>query len=290
MDWPARLNAYARLMRLDRPIGTWLLLWPAMWALWIAGGGHPDGQLVLVFALGAFLMRSAGCVINDFADRKIDPHVARTKSRPLAAGEVSPREALLLFALLCLLAFALVLTTNRQTVMLSFVAVLLAALYPFTKRVTHWPQAVLGAAFGMSVPMALAAQTGEAPALAWLIYAANLCWVLAYDTMYAMVDREDDLKIGVRSTAVLFGRRDRLMIGLFQAGFFALMLLVGMRAGLGWPFAAGLGFAAGLALWQQRLIAARRPEDCFAAFLNNHWLGAAVFAGIAADSMRWFFL
>ncbi len=288
--WGRRLDVWARLMRLDRPIGTWLLLWPAMWALWIAGGGHPDGQLVLVFALGAFLMRSAGCVINDFADRKIDPLVARTRSRPLAAGEARPAEALALFALLCLLAFALVLTTNPLTVKLSLAAVLLAAVYPFSKRVTHLPQVVLGAAFGMSVPMAFAAQAGAVPPVAWLLYAANLCWVVAYDTIYAMVDREDDLRAGVKSTAILFGRHDRRIIGLLQAAFIALMAFAGWRTGMGAAFAAGLGFAAGLLLWQQRLIRAREPQACFRAFLNNHAVGAAVFAGIALDSMRWFFL
>lgn len=276
-----RLHIYARLMRADRPIGTYLVAWPMLWALWLAGEGHPDASLVLVFIAGAFLMRSAGCVINDFADRKIDPHVERTRARPLAAGEISSREALALFVVLCLIAFALVLTTNRLTVYLSVGGVALAALYPFMKRYTQWPQVFLGAAFGWAVPMAFAAQSGTVPAAAWLVFAANVCWVVAYDTMYAMVDRDDDLKIGVKSTAILFGRWDRHIIGLFQSGFFALMVAAGMAFAVGPLFYAGLVAAAGFAVYHQRLIYRRRREDCFQAFLNNNLLGAAVFAGLA---------
>jgi len=276
-----RLHIYARLMRTDKPIGTWLVAWPMLWSLWVAGQGHPDASLVLVFLAGAFLMRSAGCVINDFADRDIDPHVERTSARPLAAGEISSKEALALFVVLCLFAFALALSTNRLTVMLSFAAVALAALYPFMKRYTHWPQVFLGVAFGWSVPMAFAAQTGEVPAAAWLIFAANLCWVVAYDTMYAMVDRDDDSRIGVKSTAVLFGRWDRHIIGLFQFGFIALMLVAGAVFSLSPAFYAGLGVATAFAIYHQRLIHGRQRDACFKAFLNNNQLGAAVFIGLA---------
>lgn len=275
-----RLHIYLRLMRADKPIGTWLVAWPMLWSLWLAGSGHPDAGLVLVFMAGAFLMRSAGCVINDFADRKIDPHVERTKARPLAAGEVSPKEALALFMVLCLIAFALVLTTNRLTVYLSVGGVALAALYPFMKRYTQWPQVFLGAAFGWAVPMAFAAQSGEVPAAAWLVFAANLCWVVAYDTMYAMVDRDDDVKIGVKSTAILFGQWDRHIIGLFQIGFLALMLMAGLAFDVGSLFYAGLLVAAGFAIHHQRLIFYRRREACFKAFLNNNLLGGSVFAGL----------
>ena len=276
-----RLHIYARLMRMDKPIGTCLVAWPMLWALWIAGQGHPDAGLVLIFLAGAFLMRSAGCVINDFADRKIDPHVERTKARPLAAGEISSKESLALFVVLCLIAFGLVLTTNQLTVYLSVGGVALAALYPFMKRYTQWPQVFLGAAFGWAVPMAFAAQSGEVPAAAWLVFAANVCWVIAYDTMYAMVDRDDDLKIGVKSTAILFGRWDRHIIGLFQTGFLGLMLMVGCAFKLGPVFYVGLVVAAGFAIYHQRLIFDRQREACFKAFLNNNLLGAAVFAGLA---------
>lgn len=276
-----RLQIYARLMRLDRPIGTMLLLWPTLWALWLAGEGHPDGQLVMIFSLGVFLMRSAGCVINDYADRHIDPHVGRTRFRPLVTGEIPLAEVLGLFVVLCLLALLLVLLTNRLTVLLSFAAVSLAVIYPFMKRHTHWPQVFLGAAFGWAVPMAFAAQTGAVPAAAWLIFAANICWVVAYDTMYAMVDREDDLKIGVKSTAILFGDLDRHMIGLFQLAFIVLMIFAGSAFGLSWSYYAGLAVAAAIALYHQSLIRRRRPEQCFRAFLHNNVLGAVVFAAIA---------
>ncbi|HFD92464.1 MAG TPA: 4-hydroxybenzoate octaprenyltransferase [Gammaproteobacteria bacterium] len=278
-----RLGAYLRLMRFDRPIGIMLLLWPTLWALWIAGGGHPDGHVTLVFILGVVVMRAAGCVINDYADRGFDPHVTRTRRRPLATGEVSPREALILFVILCGLAFALVLTLNGLTILLSFVGAFLAATYPFVKRHSHLPQIYLGAAFGWAVPMVFAAQTGGVPPEAWLLFIATVLWATAYDTMYAMVDREDDLKIGVRSTAILFGEADRLIIGIIQGMFFLVMLLLGQRLGLGGGYHAGLAVAAALAVYQQYLIRHRRPEACFRAFLNNNWLGAAVFAGIVVD-------
>jgi len=275
-----RLNIYGRLMRVDKPIGTYLVAWPMLWALWMASAGHPDVSLVFIFLAGAFLMRSAGCVINDFADRKIDPHVERTKARPLAAGEISSKEALGLFAVLCLIAFALVLTTNRLTVLLSFGALGLAALYPFMKRYTHWPQVFLGAAFGWSVPMAFAAQTGEVPAAAWLIFSANVCWVVAYDTMYAMVDRDDDTRIGVKSTAILFGKWDRDIIGFFQLAFLALMCAAGSAFDLSPLYYTGLGGAAAFAVYHQRLIYLRQRDACFRAFLNNNLLGGTVFIGL----------
>ncbi|WP_297528641.1 4-hydroxybenzoate octaprenyltransferase [Thiohalobacter sp.] len=278
-----RLIEYARLMRLDRPIGILLLLWPTLWALWIAGQGRPDPLVLAVFVAGVVLMRSAGCVINDFADRHFDPHVARTRDRPIAAGRVSPREALILFAVLCLLAFGLVLLMNRLTILLSFVAVVLAVVYPFTKRITHLPQVVLGAAFGWAIPMAFAAQTGELPRIAWLLFVVNILWSVAYDTLYAMVDREDDLKIGVKSTAILFGEADRLVVGVLQLLVLLGLSLVGSLAGLGDFYAIGLLVAALLALYQQYLIRDRDPRRCFEAFLNNNWFGAAVFAGIALD-------
>ncbi len=275
-----RLTQYARLMRLDKPIGIYLLLWPTLWALWIAGEGKPDLMVVGVFVLGVVLMRSAGCVINDYADRHIDPHVERTCKRPIACGSVTPREALILFVVLCLLAFALVLLLNRLTLYLSFGAVALAALYPFMKRFTHLPQVVLGAAFGWAVPMAFAALSGEVPRVAWLLFVATVLWTTAYDTMYGMVDREDDLKIGVKSTAILFGESDRLVIGILQLLALGALALAGQLASLDGYYYFGLALAAGLALYQQYLIRERRPEACFRAFLNNHWFGAAVFSGI----------
>ncbi|TLS66326.1 4-hydroxybenzoate octaprenyltransferase [Mariprofundus erugo] len=278
------------MMRLDRPIGTLLLLWPTLWALWLAGDGHPDGQLVLVFMLGVFLMRSAGCVINDYADRNIDGFVERTRSRPLAAGEVRPIEALLLFAFLSFVSFLLVLMTNQLTVELACVAVALAALYPFMKRYTYWPQVFLGAAFGWAIPMAFAAQTGHVPAASWLLFLANICWVVVYDTMYAMVDRDDDLKIGVKSTAVLFGALDRHMIGLFQLFFVLLMAAVGVSFSAGLFFYAALLLAALLSLYHQSLIFGRERDHCFKAFLHNNYLGAVIFGGIVIDHMHPFFL
>jgi len=275
--------AYARLMRLHRPIGTLLLLWPTLWALWLAAAGIPDLGVLTVFVLGTLLMRSAGCVINDYADRHFDGHVQRTRDRPLATGEVEPRRALALFGVLVLAAGALVLTQNALTIQLAFVAVGLAAVYPFMKRHTHLPQVWLGAAFAWSVPMGFAAQTGGVPPLAWLLLSAVVLWVLVYDTQYAMVDREDDLRIGIRSTAILFDDADRLIIGILQVLLLVNLWLVGRQAGLGTPYHLGLGAAAALAAYQQWLIRARAPAGCFRAFLNNNWFGLAVFAGIAAS-------
>jgi len=283
IDWAhvrERVTQYYYLTRLHRPIGILLLLWPTGWALWAAAGGWPDWPVLLVFLLGVVLMRSAGCVINDFADRDFDPQVSRTRERPIASGRVTPKEALWLFAGLCLLAFLLVLSMNRLTIYLSFVAVALAAIYPFMKRYTHLPQVVLGMAFGWSIPMAFAAQTGEVPRIAWLIYVINVLWSVIYDTMYAMVDREDDLRAGVKSTAVLFAEADRVIIGILQAFMLLGLLLLGTQLGLSTAYNAGVAVAAGLSLYQQYLIRNREPAACFKAFLNNSWLGFAVFAGL----------
>lgn len=278
-----RLREYALLMRLNRPIGIFLLLWPALWALLVAGEGRPDPLVLMVFILGVVLMRSAGCVINDFADRRIDGHVQRTRDRPLAAGRVSALEAKLLFVLLCLLAFGLVLLLNTLTILLSFVGALLAATYPFMKRVTHLPQVYLGAAFGWSVPMAFAAQTGSVPPIAWLMFTATVLWATAYDTMYAMVDRDDDLVLGVKSTAILFGESDRYIIGIIQAMVLVCLLMIGHQAELGLYYFAGVFVASGMAVYQQALIRYREREGCFRAFLNNNWFGAAVFLGLLLD-------
>ncbi len=278
-----RLRDYAQLMRLDRPIGILLLLWPTLWGLWFAGQGRPDWRVFVVFVLGVVLMRSAGCVINDYADRGFDPHVARTRERPIAAGRVSPREALALFAALCLGAFALVLTLNRLTVLLSFAGAFLAATYPFLKRWTHLPQFYLGVAFGWGIPMAFAAQTDSVPVLAWVLFAANVCWSVAYDTAYAMVDRDDDKRIGVKSTAILFGAYDRFFIGLFHALTLGLLAAAGVMAGRGFLYHVGLAAALGFALYQQTLIRERARDGCFKAFLNNNFFGAAVFAGLLLD-------
>jgi len=278
-----RLRNYVRLMRLDRPIGMLLLLWPVLWALWIAAAGKPALPVFVVFAAGVVLMRSAGCVINDYADRDFDPLVERTRDRPIAAGRVHPREALVLFMVLTLSAFALVLCMNRLTILLSFVGAALAVSYPFMKRWTPLPQFYLGAAFGWGVPMAFAAQTGSVPADAWILFGATLCWAVAYDTAYAMVDREDDIRVGVKSTAILFGRADRLMIALFHAFTVALLVWVGARAGLGLTYYIGLLLAVGLAGWQQWLIRARSRDACFRAFLNNNRFGAVVFIGLFLD-------
>jgi 4-hydroxybenzoate polyprenyltransferase len=283
MKLSERLREYALLMRLNRPIGILLLLWPTLWGLWFAARGLPDWHVLTVFVAGVVLMRSAGCVVNDYADRGFDPHVERTRERPIAAGRVSAREALALFAVLALIAFALVLTLNRLTIALSFAGAFLAASYPFLKRYTHLPQFYLGMAFGWGVPMAFAAQTGSVPALAWILFAANVCWSVAYDTAYAMVDRDDDLKIGVKSTAILFGRADRAMIGLFHAGTLALLAAAGMMAGLGLLYHFGLAAAALHAVYQQWLIRERDRTACFRAFLGNNFFGAAVFIGLALD-------
>jgi 4-hydroxybenzoate polyprenyltransferase len=278
-----KLYQYAHLMRLHKPIGILLLMWPTAWALWVAGEGYPNPLVVFVFASGVLLMRSAGCVINDYADRDIDPHVTRTRERPIAAGKVTPKEALILCAVLCLAAFGLVLLMNSLTVWLSLGGGFLAVTYPFMKRYTHLPQVYLGAAFGWAVPMAFAAQTGGVPKTAWLLFVATILWATAYDTMYGMVDREDDLKIGVKSTAILFGESDRLITGVIQVLFLLALVLAGQSAGLGGYYYFGLLLAAGLLLYQQFLIREREPSACFQAFLNNNWVGAAVFGGIVLD-------
>jgi 4-hydroxybenzoate polyprenyltransferase len=284
-----RLRAYFELVRLHRPIGIFLLMWPALWALWIAGDGQPPWGVVVVFVLGVVLMRSAGCAINDYADRDFDGHVRRTQARPLAAGLIGPGEALGVFVVLCLLAFGLVLLLNWQTVLLSFVALGLAVVYPFMKRFTHLPQVFLGAAFGWAVPMAFMAITGQIPAFAWLIFLAAVVWALIYDTQYAMVDREDDVKVGIKSTAILFGRHDVLVVGLLQGLMLAILVLVGFGAGLGAAYFLGLAVAAALAVYQQWLIRGREPKRCFRAFLNNNYYGMAVFLGLVIDYLRpWF--
>ena len=268
----SRLWLYAQLVRFEKPIGFYLLLWPTLWALAIAGGGAPDPWILFVFVAGSFLMRSAGCAINDYADRDLDRQVARTRERPLTSGKISSREALAVFAALSLVAFALVLTLDRFTIQLSFVGIALAASYPFMKRIHYLPQVHLGAAFF--------AEAGALPKQAWLLYVATILWAVAYDTMYGMVDREDDLKVGMKSTAILFGDYDRLMVGLFQVLFLLALLLIGLDLGMSMPYYLGLG-AGGLLLgYQQFLIADRAPAHCFIAFLNNHWVGALIFAGL----------
>ena len=281
--WREKLRCYAQLARLDRPIGNFLLLWPTLWALWLAAEGLPRPGVLVVFVLGVVVMRAAGCVINDYADRDFDRHVKRTRHRPLTTGRVSEREALSLFLLLCLLAFGLVLLMNRLTILLSLGGVVLAATYPFMKRHTHLPQIHLGAAFGWAAPMAFAAQTGSVPALAWLVFVAAVVWATIYDTEYAMVDRDDDLKIGIRSTAILFGRHDRLIIGLLQAVMTFLLVLIGWQAQLGAVYFAGVALATPLFVYQQGLIRHRDRQDCFRAFLNNNIYGGIIFAGLALD-------
>jgi len=279
---PSRFSHYWKLMRADRPIGTLLLLWPTWWALWLAAGGLPPLWTLFVFSAGVWLTRSAGCVINDYADRWLDPHVKRTRDRPLATGAVSGRAALMLFAGLMLVAFALVLTMNALTIGLSFIGVFLAASYPYLKRYTHLPQVYLGMAFGWGIPMAFAAVQGEVPALAWLLYAANILWSTAYDTWYAMVDRDDDLKVGSHSTAILFGDLDLVIQGILYTLFFAAMALVGQRAQLGPAYWAGIGVAVVLVVYEFWLCRTRERGPCFKAFLHNNWVGAVLFAGIVA--------
>ncbi len=279
--WP-----WIQLMRLDRPVGTLLLLWPTLWAVWIAGNGSPSVRTVIVFTLGVIVMRAAGCVINDFADRNIDGHVKRTEARPLATGALSGKQALMLFCGLAAVAFVLVLFLNTFTILLSFGGLALAVLYPFMKRYTHLPQVVLGAAFSWAIPMAFAAETNSLPAIAWLLYTANLLWTVAYDTEYAMVDREDDLKIGVKSTAILFGEMDRLMIGALQGmALFALWLL-GRQLGFGGFWLVGLVVAAGLFVYQHWLMRERSRDGCFKAFLNNQWVGLAILLGLLANYLH----
>ena len=281
--WRGRLRLYWRLMRADRPIGWLLLLWPTWWALWIAAGGVPPLWILFVFSAGVWLTRAGGCVVNDYADRWLDPHVERTRERPMATGAVSGREALALFAVLMLAAFALVLTMNRLTILLSVVGLFLAATYPYLKRHTHLPQVYLGMAFGWGIPMGFAALTGSVPPVAWVLYVANIFWATAYDTWYAMVDRDDDIKMGSKSTAILFGDLDLVAQGVLYALAFAALALVGRQAGLGQYYWAGLGVGVLLVAYEFWIARHRERDACFRAFLHNHWVGMAVFAGIALD-------
>jgi 4-hydroxybenzoate polyprenyltransferase len=279
-----RVNEYAHLARLDRPIGTWLLLWPALWALWIASAGRPDPRVLIVFVLGVFVMRAAGCVINDFADRDIDPHIRRTRDRPLAARRVSPVEALVLFAVLMVMALYLVTRLDPLTVRLAFIGALLTLSYPLFKRFFPMPQLYLGISFGgWSVPMAFAAQLGQLPRVAWVLYIAAVIWAALYDTIYAMIDREDDLKIGVKSSAILFADMDRLLIGTMQVMMLYALVLVGRSMQYGRWYQGGVVAAALLFAWQQWLIRRREPAGCLRAFLNNQYVGLAVFVGILLE-------
>ncbi|VAX01658.1 4-hydroxybenzoate polyprenyltransferase [hydrothermal vent metagenome] len=277
-----KLKLYFILMRFNRPVGLFLLLWPALWALWLAAQGTPDLSILIIFLIGVVLMRAAGCVINDIADRKIDRFVERTKQRPITSGKVSKREALILFFVLVALAFILVLQLNMLTVYLSFAALALASLYPFMKRHTHLPQVVLGMAFASSVPMAFAAQTGDIPKQAWLLYVLTVIWTVIYDTMYAMVDREDDLKIGVKSTAILFGDADKIILAVFQILLVIGYLLLGNELGLDIYYYSALVIASCFFIYQQYLIKDRDKALCFKAFLNNNWFGLSIYLGIVA--------
>ena len=278
-----KLKQYWRLARFDKPIGILILLWPALWALWVASDGKPDKLVLIVICSGVVLMRAAGCVINDYADREIDPLVKRTKQRPIAAGKVSPKEALILFAILCFLAFILVLQLNLMTILLSFVAAFLAASYPFMKRYTNLPQAYLGIAFGFAVPMSFSAQINSIPGVAWVMYLAVMLWALVYDTMYAMVDKEDDLKIGVKSTAILFGKRDREIMAVLQVIIIILLIIVGKMQQLGGFYYSGVAIAFALSIYQQKLIFNREKKQCFKAFLNSNYFGMAIFVGLFFD-------
>ncbi|WP_215848357.1 4-hydroxybenzoate octaprenyltransferase [Candidatus Pantoea bituminis] len=280
----SKLQAYSRLMRIDKPIGTLLLMWPTLWALWLANMAVPPISVLVVFVLGVIVMRAAGCVINDYADRKVDGHVQRTQNRPLPSGAVSSKEAKYLFVGLALVAFVLVLTMNLMTILLSVVGLALAWVYPFMKRYTHLPQVVLGAAFGWAIPMAWAAVSESLPFVCWLVFIANICWTVAYDTQYAMVDRDDDLKIGVKSTAILFGRFDKLIIGLLQLATLILMAWVGLVLQLNGAFYWSLLLAAALFVHQQRLIAQRERQLCFQAFLNNNYVGLVLFIGVLMNT------
>lgn len=289
MEWSltqSKLLAFHRLMRTDKPIGTFLLLWPTLWALWLATSGVPPLWILGVFVAGVWLMRAAGCVVNDYADRKIDGHVKRTANRPLPSGAVTEKEARNLFVLLVVLAFLLVLTLNTMTILLSVAALALAWVYPFMKRYTHLPQVVLGAAFGWSIPMAFAAVSESLPLSCWLLFLANILWAVAYDTEYAMVDRDDDLKIGVKSTAILFGRYDKLIIGILQLAVLVLMVLVGWLNALGGVFFASVAVAGALFIWQQKLIAGRDRDACFKAFMNNNYVGLMLFIGLAVSYLH----
>lgn len=283
MNSKNRFVLYLQLTRLNRPIGTLLLLWPTLWGVWIAGGGHPSWHIVLIFVLGTVLMRSAGCAINDYADRDFDRHVKRTRERPVTSGRITPREAMWVAVSLALAAFVLILPLNTLTLLLSFPAVILAASYPFTKRFLAIPQAYLGIAFGFGIPMAFAAQLSSVPAVAWVLLVANVFWAIAYDTEYAMVDRDDDIHIGIHSAAILLGGYDVTAIMICYAMALGLLATAGTMIGSGWLYYAGLICAAGIALHHFHLIKHRQREQCFAAFLNNNWLGATVFAGIVLD-------
>ena len=278
----SKTNALWRLMRFDRPIGILLLLWPTLWALLIAGEGSPSLKNILIFGAGVVLMRAAGCIMNDVADRDFDPHVERTRSRPLAAGELTVREALVTFFMIMLLAFGLVLMTNALTIKLAFAGAALAASYPFFKRWTHFPQVVLGLAFGWGIPMAFAAENGFVAPVAWLILLINITWSVIYDTLYAMVDRDDDISIGLKSTAILFGRHDLLILRFLKILMIILLLVLGVKLQLTWPWFAGVAIAAGLFGWQQKLVVKRDRDGCFKAFLNNNWVGVAILAGLLA--------
>lgn len=279
----SKWQGVVEITRADKPIGTYLLLWPTYWALWIASDGFPTLHWLIVFSLGVFVMRSAGCVINDWADRKVDGQVKRTQNRPLISGLLTPNDALSLFGLLIGIALGLVLTLSWYTIQLSVIAVLLAASYPFMKRYTQLPQVVLGAAFSWGMIMAFAEGMGEIPTVAWLLFSANLLWTVAYDTMYAMVDRDDDLKIGVKSTAILFGRHDKRIVLLLQLATLALLMSVGEILAFGWPYQLSLVVSAGFFCYQQVLIFNRDREKCFQAFLNNHFVGLVIFVGIAVE-------
>ena len=283
----ARLDAYERLIRLDRPIGILLLLWPTLWGLWLARGGVPNLLVLWLFFLGTVVMRSAGCALNDFADRRFDAEVARTRERPLAAGVIRPWEALAVAGILAAAAFAIVWQFNALTVKLSFAALAVAVIYPFLKRFFWMPQAWLGVAFGFGIPMAFAAQTGEVPPLAWALLGANVFWTIAYDTEYAMVDREDDVRLGMKTSAILFGRHDVAAVMACYMAFLLAMGAIGIWQRYGVFYFAGLAAAAGIALYHHRLIRSRTREGCFRAFLHNNWIGAAVFAGIALDRSPW---
>ena len=278
-----RAQHFWLLARFDKPIGTLILLYPALWALWIASDGKPNLTVLIVITLGVIVMRAAGCVINDYADRDFDPHVERTKQRSIAAGHITPKEALIFFAVLVLLAFGLVLLLNTFTILLSFVGAFLAASYPFMKRYTHLPQAYLGVAFGWAVPMSFAAQLNEIPTVAWILYLAVILWALVYDTMYAMVDKDDDLKIGVKSTAILFGNYDRHIMSGLQIVILLLLFVVGQMQNLGSFYYLSLIVAAGFSIYQQKLIFHREKSACFKAFLNNNWFGLVIFVGLVLD-------
>ncbi len=283
MTLAERLSLYLQLIRLNRPIGILLLLWPTLWGVWIAGSGHPAWHIVLIFVLGTVLMRSAGCAFNDYADRDFDKHVKRTQERPVTSGRIAPREALWVAASLALVAFVLILPLNNLTLLLSFPAVYLAASYPYTKRFLAIPQAYLGIAFGFGIPMAFAAQQSDVPPVAWLLLVANIFWAIAYDTEYAMVDRDEDIRLDIHSSALLFGKYDVAAVMVCYAVTLALLATVGVMIASGVIYYAGLMLAAGIALYHYKLIKNREHEKCFKAFLHNNWFGAVVFAGIAAD-------